>query len=195
MWPPISSRGFNLNYGWRTIPIFRKPGIFASDGGIPPWIGRPGGCAATAARGVKTNSIPVGNVERTAMHDRESLLTLSEGCHCGSEVRAPSLVMPLSRPVMTITDRQLQECYHGNLASGCDFPDDVRPVYALIMAHDLFRMLEGPHSARVHEAIQHLLLPALRPALRHWYQCFSADTSAEAAEFRNYLSRLAGEKL
>jgi hypothetical protein len=177
------------------MPIFRKLRIFASDGGIPPWIGRPIGCAATVAQEARTNSIPVGNVERNAMHDRESLLALSEGCDCGSEVRAPALVIPLSRRVMNFTDRQLQECYDGNLAAGCDLPDDVRPVYALIMAHDLFRMLEGPHSARVHEAIQHLLLPTLRPALRHWYQCFSADTNAEEAEFRNHLSQLAGEKL
>ena len=85
--------------------------------------------------------------------------------------------------------------YHGNLAEGCDFPDEVRPVYALITAHNLFRLLEGPHSARAHEAIQHLLLPKLRAALLHWYRCFGDDANLEASEFRKHLSRLSGEKL
>ena len=132
------------------------------------------------------------------MQDRESFgVALAEcyGCR-GKAFTAPSLVAPLShQPTINFTDRQLQECYHGNLAEGCDFPDEVRPVYALITAHNLFRLLEGPHSARVHEAIRHLLLPKLRPALRHWYRCFDADTNAEAAEFRNHLSQLSGEKL
>ncbi len=132
------------------------------------------------------------------MQDRESLgLELADcyGCR-GQAFRAPSLVVPLShQPTIDFTDRQLRECYHGNLAEGCDFPDEVRPVYALITAHNLFRLLEGPHSARAHEAIQHLLLPKLRAALRHWYQCFGSDTNAEATEFRNHLSLLSGEKL
>jgi hypothetical protein len=96
---------------------------------------------------------------------------------------------------MNFTDRQLQNCYERNLAAPCALPDEVRPVHALIMAHDLFVLLEGPHSVRVHEAIEHLLLPKLRPALRHWYRCFGTDANADAIEFRNHLSQLAGEKL
>src|SRR5258705_2749823 len=177
------------------MPIFRKLRIFASDGGIPPWIGRRIGCVATVAPEARTSSIPAGNVEWNVMHHRESLLALSKDCHCGSEVRAPSLVIPLPRPAMNFTDRQLRECYESALDTLCGFPDDVRPVRALITAHDWFCLLEGPHSARVHEAIQNLLSPTLRPALRHWYRCFGADTDAQAVEFRNHLSQLAGEKL
>src|SRR5258705_3403847 len=97
------------------MPIFRKLRIFASDGGIPPWIGRRIGCVATVAPEARTSSIPAGNVEWNAMHHRESLLALSKDCHCGSEVRAPSLVIPLPRPAMNFTDRQLRECYESAL--------------------------------------------------------------------------------
>jgi glucose-6-phosphate dehydrogenase assembly protein OpcA len=96
---------------------------------------------------------------------------------------------------MNFTDRQLQKCYEGNLAGVHGFPDELRPIYALITAHDLFRLVEGPHSARAHEAIQQLLLPNLRPVLRWWYQRSDADTNPEAIEFREHLSGLAGEKL
>ena len=68
-------------------------------------------------------------------------------------------------------------------------------VQRLSSGVNLFRLLEGPHSARAHEAIQHLLLPKLRAALRHWYRCFGGDTNAEATEFRNHLSQLSGEQL
>jgi hypothetical protein len=95
---------------------------------------------------------------------------------------------------MTFTDCQLKKCYEGNLGV-YGFPDELRPIYALITAHDLFRLVEGPHSARVHEAIQHLLLPILRPALRSWYQRSDAETNPDAIEFREHLSALAGEKL
>jgi hypothetical protein len=132
------------------------------------------------------------------MQDRESFgpeLADCYGCR-GQAFRAPSLMVPLShQPTINFTDRQLHECYHGNLAEGCDFPNEVRPVYALITAHNLFRLLEGPHSARAHEAIQHLLLPKLRAALVHWYRCFGDDANLEASEFRKHLSRLSGEKL
>jgi hypothetical protein len=66
------------------------------------------------------------------------------------------------------TDPQLQRCYDSNLGEAADSSDDLRQVSALIATHDLFQMLEGSHSSRVHETIEHLLLPGLRPALRRW---------------------------
>src|SRR5437870_11212685 len=72
--------------------------------------------------------------------------------------------------MVNFTDSQLQTCYERNFAEVTDLSPELRQVSALIAAHDLFRLIEGPHSPRVHEAIEHLLLPALRPVLRRWYQ-------------------------
>jgi hypothetical protein len=96
---------------------------------------------------------------------------------------------------MNFTDPQLQKCYEASLAglSGCR--TELRSISALIAAHDAFRMLEGPHSARVHEAIQHLLMPRSRNALRLWYKRPDASNSASTDELRIHLSRLAGESL
>ena len=99
------------------------------------------------------------------------------------------------RRAMNFTDRQLQKCYESNLAALPGFPSELRPISALMAAHDLFRLVEGPHSARVHEAIQQLLLPNLRQALRGWYRRPDAETDPEAIELREHLSGLAGEKL
>jgi len=96
---------------------------------------------------------------------------------------------------MNFTDPQLQECYQRNFAEAGNPSDELRQIRALITVHDLFQMLEGSHSARVHETIEHLLLPELRPTLRSWYQRSDADRNPAAVAFRNHLSRLAGEKL
>jgi hypothetical protein len=96
---------------------------------------------------------------------------------------------------MIFTDAQLQKCYLANMAGPSIYSDELRPISALMAAHDTFRMLEGPHSTRVHEAIQHLLLPTWRPALRHWYQRVEASDTPNTAELRMHLSRLAGESL
>ena len=96
---------------------------------------------------------------------------------------------------MHFTDPQLQDCYNRNFVAVADYPDELRQVRALIAAHDLFRLMEGPHSPRVHEAIEHLLLPGLRPVLRNWYQRSGVDTSSTAVEFREQLNQLAGERL
>jgi hypothetical protein len=56
-------------------------------------------------------------------------------------------------------------------------------------------MLEGAHSARVHETIDRLLSAEMRPALRHWYGRSGLEMDLIAIEFRNQLSRLAGEQL
>ena len=96
---------------------------------------------------------------------------------------------------MNFTDPQLQKCYDRNLAEAAESSGELRQVGALIAAHDVFRLMEGPHSPRVHEAIEHLLLPALRPVLRNWYRRPDAETNSAAIEFRDHLSQLAGERL
>jgi hypothetical protein len=103
---------------------------------------------------------------------------------------------PLERErVVNFTDPQLQKCYDRNFAEATDRSGELRQIRALIDAHDMFRLMEGPHSLRVHEAIEHLLLPALRPELRNWYRRADAETNSAATEFRDHLSQLAGEKL
>ena len=89
----------------------------------------------------------------------------------------------------------MQQCYDRNLVEASDASEDLRRVRALIATHDLFRMLEGSHSTRVHETIKHLLSAGLRPGLRRWYQRSGAETDSAAIEFRKQLSQLAGERL
>jgi len=96
---------------------------------------------------------------------------------------------------VNFTDPQLQKCYDRNLAAAPESSGELRQVGALIAAHDVFRMMEGPHSPRVHEAIEHLLLPTLRPGLRNWYRRPGAEADSAATEFRDQLSQLAGERL
>jgi hypothetical protein len=96
---------------------------------------------------------------------------------------------------MNFTDPQLQKCYEASMDSPSGSPAELRSISALIAAHDAFRMLEGPHSARVHEAIQHLLLPRSRDALRLWYKRADASDAASTDELRMHLSHLAGETL
>ena len=96
---------------------------------------------------------------------------------------------------MNFKDAQLQRCYDSNLLEPGDFASDCNSVRALIVTHDLFLMLEGAHSSRVHEVLASLLLPELRPELRRWYQRNGAQTDAAAVELRDQLSQLAGEKL
>ena len=107
-----------------------------------------------------------------------------------------SLVIAIHfRRDMNFTDPQLKKCYEAGLAEASDCPAELRPISALIAAHDTFQMLEGPHSARVHEAIQHLLLPRSRAALRLWYQRPDAAEPPDSMELRTHLSHLAGESL
>jgi len=95
---------------------------------------------------------------------------------------------------MDFTDPQLKDCYDRNLAESSGCPADLRSVGALVAAHDLFQLMEGAHSPRVHETIERLLLPALRPELRSWYQRPDAPTDSGTVEFREHLGRLAGER-
>ncbi|HKI68689.1 MAG TPA: hypothetical protein VKA67_03815 [Verrucomicrobiae bacterium] len=96
---------------------------------------------------------------------------------------------------MNFTDPQLQKCYESNLAEAGSFPGEERQVRALIATHEVFLMFEGAHSSRVHETIEHLLLPGLRPELRRWYQRTDAEKDLSAVVLRDHLSQLAGEKL
>lgn len=93
------------------------------------------------------------------------------------------------------TDPQLQECYERNFIQGAEISADLRPVYALIAVHELLRLVEGPHSPRMHAVVEQLLLPALRPMLRSWYRCSGPDDSSKEIELREHLSQLTGECL
>ena len=96
---------------------------------------------------------------------------------------------------MNFSDLQLEECYARNFTAVAGFSDEERQVCALIAVHDLFEMLEGPHSARVHETIDHLLSPKLRSGLRNWYRRCGTELNPAAISFRERLSQLAGEYL
>lgn len=96
---------------------------------------------------------------------------------------------------MNFRDRQLQKHYDQILGVAGDVSGDLRQVRALIATHDIFQMFEGPHSARVHETIEHLLSAPMRPGLRRWYQRTGARTDFATLEFRDQLSRLTGERL
>lgn len=96
---------------------------------------------------------------------------------------------------MNFNDPQLQKCYDSNLREAGNASEDLRQVRALVVTYNLFQMLEGAHSARVHETIEHLLSTPLRPELRRWYQRPGAETDFAAVEFRDQLSQLAGERL
>ncbi len=97
--------------------------------------------------------------------------------------------------LVNFTDAQLHECYDRNFAIGAGLSDETYQVCALIAAHDFFQMIEGSHSERVHESIEHLLLPGLRLGLREWYRRSGAEMNQAAIQFRDQLSQLAGERL
>lgn len=96
---------------------------------------------------------------------------------------------------MTFQDMLLQKCYDAHLGKVGNSLGDLGPVYALIAAHNWFAMLEGNHSARVHETIDCLVSAQMRPALRRWYGRSGLEMDPIAIEFRNHLSRLTGERL
>lgn len=96
---------------------------------------------------------------------------------------------------MNFKDTQLQKSYDGYLRESIDASEDLRQMRALMATHDLFRMLEGLHSKRVHETIDHLLSPEMRADLRRWYQRSDAETDSATIGFRDGLNGLAGERL
>lgn len=96
---------------------------------------------------------------------------------------------------MKFSDPQLAECYARNFTTVAGISVEMRQVCALIAVHDIFQMLEGPHSARVHETVDHLLSPTLRGGLRDWYRRCGIKLTPAAVDFREQLSQLAGERL
>jgi hypothetical protein len=95
---------------------------------------------------------------------------------------------------MIFTDSQLQKCYERYFTEAGGFSDELRQIRALMAVYDVFQMFEGSHSLRVHETIEHLLAPELRPGLRRWYQRAGADKDSSGVALRDRLSQLAGEK-
>ena len=94
---------------------------------------------------------------------------------------------------MTFLDPQLQRHFERVCTLvQCYSPDQV-PVCALLDAWFWFHLTEGDGSPRADEAIELLLSSELRPALRSWYQHHGAYINPAAIEFRDHLSRLAGE--
>lgn len=73
--------------------------------------------------------------------------------------------------------------------------DEERPVFALMEAYGWFKLIDGNQTAKIQEIISHLLSPELRPALRTWYRRHGNKLNPRVMEFRDHLSRLAGERL
>jgi len=102
----------------------------------------------------------------------------------------------ITNELMNFTDTQLQACFELKLGDQMNgVPADLREVGALIATHDWFRMLEGAHSSRVHETIERLLSPRLRPGLHGWFRRPDSNRGTAAIEFRDRLNQLAGERL
>jgi len=95
---------------------------------------------------------------------------------------------------VTFQDTQLQQYYDLHLGKVANALGELGPVHTLIAAHVWFAMLEGAHSARVHEIIDRLLSAPMRPALRRWYGRSGVEIDSTAVDVRSQLSRLAGER-
>jgi hypothetical protein len=96
---------------------------------------------------------------------------------------------------MNFTDKQLQACFELKLADQAGgVPPELREVSALIATHDWFRMLEGAHSSRVHETIELLLSPSLRPGLHGWFRRPGSNQGTAATELRDRLNQLGRRK-
>lgn len=107
--------------------------------------------------------------------------------------RGCPLLEPRKR--LNFSDPEVRKCYEKHLAEARERSGELCEVDALLATHDLFVMLEGPHSERVHEAIEHLLSARMRPQLRRWYEQSAGDLDPAAAGFRQQLNCLAGEQL
>ena len=94
---------------------------------------------------------------------------------------------------MTFRDGQLQKRFDRVVSTVQDCPPDQLAVCALLDACQWFRLIEGDESPRASEAIEHLLSPELRPALRIWYRRLGYQMNPYAIEFRDQLSDMAGE--
>ena len=96
---------------------------------------------------------------------------------------------------MNFSDAQLQRGYDRNLIERGEASGDGDQGRALMATHDLFQMLEGAHSPRGHEALEHLLSAALGPELGRGYRRAGAGTDGATVELRERRSHLAGERL
>lgn len=94
---------------------------------------------------------------------------------------------------MTFRDPQLQKRFERVISTVQDCPPDQLPICALLDACQWFRLTDGHESPRASEAIELLLSPELRPALRNWYRRFGDEMNPYAIEFRDQLGELAGE--
>jgi len=95
---------------------------------------------------------------------------------------------------MTFRDPKLQQHYDKvmTIRPGCR-PEQL-PVLALLDAYYWFALVAGNDSPPATEALENLLSPGLRPALRAWYQGGNAEEmNPNALAFREKLSKLAGE--
>jgi hypothetical protein len=100
-----------------------------------------------------------------------------------------------SKPV-AIAFRDLRLQRHVELAAVyvTNLPEDLLLICGLMDAYQRFALTDGDDSLLVQEAIEHLLSPDLRPALRSWYRRSSDNINPAAMEFRDQLSAMAGEK-
>ncbi|HEX3627157.1 MAG TPA: hypothetical protein VH280_17250 [Verrucomicrobiae bacterium] len=94
---------------------------------------------------------------------------------------------------MTFRDAKLQQRYERITSSVQGYPPDQLPVWGLIDSWYWFRLIEGEESPRASEAIELLLSPELRPALRAWYRRLGDQMNPFALEFRDHLGAAAGE--
>ena len=95
---------------------------------------------------------------------------------------------------MKFRDQQLQQHYDKTIACVSSCPAEQLPILALLDAWYWFQHIEGEDSPKVIEALEKLLSPQLRPALRAWYQRFGDNMNNGALRFRERLSELAGER-
>jgi hypothetical protein len=95
---------------------------------------------------------------------------------------------------MIFRDAKLQQHCERTASLMTSCPAEQLPVLGLLDAWYWFSLVEGEKSLRAAEAVEHLLSPELRPALRQWYQRWGADMNENAIRFRDRLSELAGER-
>ena len=96
---------------------------------------------------------------------------------------------------MNFRDTQLQKHYDQTSARLERSRGTCARCAPCIATHDVFQMFEGPHSARVHETIEHLLCGADAPRIAPVVSAPGARTDFATLEFRDQFSRLTGERL
>ena len=96
---------------------------------------------------------------------------------------------------MTIQDLEVQKRFERNLTLMQDMrPKDQIPLYAWLEVHDYFQVMEGDSSPRTKEALEYVLAPELRPALRSIFQSIPRSKNPVTNKYRDQLSKSAGEQ-